>query len=618
MKTVSHITRETILKMQNIHVFYGSIHALKGVDFDLYRGEIHALVGEHRAGKSTLVKLLSGAKTKDQGEIIFKGKRIDYFTPLSAIKNKIGMVYQNINIIPSLNAIENIFAGQMIKKWYGTLDYSAMLDRATKLFEQLNVNIDLEIPLRELSQGEQQMVELARVLSFDPELIILDEISNKLTPVEMENIYKIIFKFKQQGRTIIYISHNMDEIFRFADRVTILKDGYRRGTEEIGDLDKIKLIELTYSFVMSREKLEKSNLNLYFVKKYNENIIKNLPVGVIILDSENKVYLINFAAINILELEHDEITHKAIEQLFKSEELENANQIINSIHSKKKDVWEGISFKKDKILKITVFPFRDNDYTFLGTIVLIEDISKDYYFKNYLLRTEKIASIAELAAGVAHEINNPLGIISNYIELLKIKKLDKDGKSKLLKIEKELKRIGEIIGSLLSFSKFKEIPNRTVDLKGILEDVIILLNHKIRAKGIKLKTYFDKKPAIIVGDENRIKQLFINLIVNSIEAVLDGGEIQIETTTNREFIEISITDNGYGIPQEIIDQIFDPFFSTKAGKNNTGLGLSICQHIVEAHNGVITCKSDGKTTFSVGFPLAKQEEEIASQKPTLS
>ncbi len=598
-------TREIILKMQDIHVFYGNIHALKGVDFDLYRGEIHALVGEHRAGKSTLVKLLSGAKTKDRGEIIFRGKKIDSFTPLSAIKNKIGMVYQNINIIPSLNAIENIFAGQMIKKWYGPLDHSAMLYKATKLFEQLNVNIDLEVPLRDLSQGEQQMVELARVLSFDPELIILDEISNKLTPLEMENIYKIIFEFKKQGRTIIYISHNMDEIFRFADRVTILKDGHRRGTEEIGDLDKIKLIELTYSFVMSREKLEKSNLNLYFVKKYNENIIKNLPVGVIILDSENKVYLINFAATNILELEHSRITRKAIEHLFKPEELENTEEILDSIHDKKKNVWEGISFKKDKILKITVFPFRDNDYTFLGTIVLVEDISKDYYFKNYLLRTEKIASVAELAAGVAHEINNPLGIISNYIELLKIKKLDKDGKNKLQKIEKELKRIGEIIGSLLSFAKFKEIPNKTVNIKETLEEVIILLNHKINEKRIKLKTFFDKKPAIIIGDENRIKQLFINLIVNSIEAVLEGGEIQIEISTNKEFVEISITDNGYGIPEEIIQQIFDPFFSTKAGKNNTGLGLSICQHIVEAHNGVITCKSDSQTTFNVRFPLAQ-------------
>ncbi len=605
MKTATLPTRETILKMENIHVFYGNIHALKGVDFDLYRGEIHALVGEHRAGKSTLVKLLSGAKTKESGEIIFKGKKIDSFTPLSAIKNKIGMVYQNINIIPSLNAIENIFAGQMVKKWYGPLNHSAMLERATKLFEQLNVSIDIEAPLRELSQGEQQMVELARVLSFDPELIILDEISNKLTPMEMENIYKIIFEFKKQGRTIIYISHNMDEIFRFADRVTILKDGYRRGTEEINDLDKIKLIELTYSFVMSREKLEESNLNLYFVKKYNENIIKNLPVGVIILDSKNKIYLINFAAINILKIEQHEIIQKDIEQILKKEELEKTEEILDCISKKKKNIWEGITFKQDKILKITVFPFRDNDYSFLGTIVLVEDVSRDYYFKNYLLRTEKIASIAELAAGVAHEINNPLGIISNYIELLKIKQLDKDGKNKLAKIEKELTRIGEIIGSLLSFSKFREPPNRIVDLKRTAEEVIILLNHKLKNKRIKLKTSFDKKPSVIVGDENRIKQLFINLIVNSIEAVLEGGEIQIKIKVEDEFTEFSVTDNGYGIPEEIIDKIFDPFFSTKAGKNNTGLGLSICQHIVEAHNGVITCKSGDRTTFSVRFPLAK-------------
>ena len=120
-----------------------------------------------------------------------------------------------------------------------------MLKKTTDLFKKLKVKIRTDLPLNMLSEAEQQMVELARVLSYDPEIIILDEISSKLNPQEMENIYQIIFELKKKGKSIIYISHNMDEIFEFSDRVTVLKDGYRRGTEEVNNLDRIKLIKLT-------------------------------------------------------------------------------------------------------------------------------------------------------------------------------------------------------------------------------------------------------------------------------------------------------------------------------------------------------------------------------------
>lgn len=116
------------------------------------------------------------------------------------------------------------------------------------------------------------MIEIARALSVDPEILILDEISSRLTPTEMEKIYKLLFELKKKGQSIIYISHNMDEIFRFADRVTILQDGHRKGTEEIKNLDKIKLIKLTYSFILSRDELEKDNMELYLLK----NIMKVL------------------------------------------------------------------------------------------------------------------------------------------------------------------------------------------------------------------------------------------------------------------------------------------------------------------------------------------------------
>jgi signal transduction histidine kinase/ABC-type lipoprotein export system ATPase subunit len=594
-----------ILKMKNIQVHYNQVKALRGVDFDLYRGEIHAVVGEHRAGKSTLVKILSGAVRKNKGEIMYNGKRIDYFTPRSALKHKIGMVYQNINIIPSLNAVENIFAGQMRANFWGKLRQAEMIERASRLFSYLNVDINLEPPISLLTTDKQHMVEIARLVSVDPELIIFDEVSSKLTPEEMETIYRLIFDFKNKNKSIIYISHNMDEIFEFADRVTILKDGYRRGTEEIKDIDKLKLIKLTYSFMLSREELKQDNQELYFFKKYNENIIKNLPVGGIILDAENKIYLINFAALTTLELADQILSGQNFQVIFGREKSDALDTLVKKIKNHEQHTVNEVSFGSDKILKINSFPFKDEDFQFLGTIILIEDITGDSYLKEYLLRAERIASVAELAAGVAHEINNPLGVIQNYVVLLKNKTVDTNALSKLAKIEEQLKSIVEITGNLLSFSRLKELPKEKIDLIRILDEVVVLLDHKLKRKHINLVRAYSYPELYIIGDENKLKQVFINLLVNSLEAVLDGGTIHIRILADKEegFIEVGIIDNGYGIPQDVMSKIFNPFYSTKAHKNNAGLGLSICQHIIESHQGLISCRSNELTTFSVKLPL---------------
>jgi two-component system sensor histidine kinase AtoS len=257
---------------------------------------------------------------------------------------------------------------------------------------------------------------------------------------------------------------------------------------------------------------------------------------------------------------------------------------------------------------VSLFPFRDDDYSSFGTIILMEDVSRARYLDDYVLRAEKISSTAELAAGVAHEINNPLGIVQNYVELLKLKELDADARVKLTKIENEVTRIEKIIGSLLSFSKFTEVSFHDVDLAEILEDVILLLEHRLTEKNIAVTRETRRGRAIILGDENKLKQLLINLFANSIEAVAQGGRIGAELAVDEETktAEIAITDNGCGIPAEIASRIYDPFFSTKKSKKNAGLGLSISQRIVELHNGMISCESQPwhSTRFSVRFPLA--------------
>ncbi len=596
------------LEMRGITVHYGSVLALEDVDFDLYPAEVHALAGEHRAGKSTLVKLLSGAVKKDGGLIVLNGSPVDGFTPGTSMRHRIGMVYQEMNVVPTLNAIENIFAGQTPVKSFGRINREWMIQEAKRLFARLKVDINLEAPLFKLSMAEQLMVELARLLSIDPEILIFDEISSKLTPVEMERVYSILSEVKEKSKSVIYISHDMDEIFRVADRVTILKDGRRRGTEEIKDLDRMKLIKMTYSFVLSREELEQDNKELFFRKRYNENIIKNLPVGVIILDNQNRLYLINNPARKILDLEENIAADSYVTALFLRHELQEYDDIVRCIERHEEGTWDEVKYGADKTLKISTFPFKDEEDKFLGTIVLMEDISKSLLFNEYLRRAEKIASTAELAAGVAHEINNPLGIVLNYTTIIRRKALaNADGMEKVRIIENELLRIKEIISSLLSFSRIESSEMATVDIVEILHEVVVLINHKIREKEIELCLRNRCGRPMVHGNANRLKQVFINLLMNGIEAVARRGRIAIAIRTDGHppSVEIRFRDNGCGIADSIKDRIFDPFFSTKLDNKNTGLGLSISQHIIETHNGVIEVSTEGDTEFTVRLPLLK-------------
>jgi signal transduction histidine kinase/ABC-type branched-subunit amino acid transport system ATPase component len=596
-----------LLQMRNIHVAYEKVQALNGIDFDLYSGEIHALIGEHRAGKSSLVKILSGAVRKREGDILLNGKRINFFTPRSATLHGIGMVYQNLNIIPNLNAVKNIFAGQMLSNRWGFLDYERMLRRTMDMFRQLELTIDPNLPLYRLTLWQQYMVEFARILVMDPSLIILDEVSNKLTPEEMKTIYRVMYEKRNEGKSVIYITHNIDEILQLADRVTVLKNGYRRGTENVKDLDQFRLFQLTYSFAINKQEPGKEEKRFWIIKRYVENIIQHLPVGVIVFDAKDKVQLVNYAALELLKTNHESILKKAASGLFAEIKIAIGAEIAAKIKNRAEASWDEVAMPEEALAKISVIPFKDRDYRFLGTTMIIQDVSIDHYLQSYFVRSEKMASVAELAVGVAHEINNPLYIVKNYFELIRDDTLDPSVRQRIDEIEKEVDRIVQIVSSLLSFSRIRDFPAKRVNLAYVLEEVLLLLHHTLSKKNIILKKNLPAREVEIFGDENKLKQLFLNLINNSIEAVLDEGVIGVDLTRTDgdKKIEVVVSDNGYGIPRDIQDSIFKPFYSTKINKRNTGLGLSICQHIVREHGGEIGFSSlPGETTsFHVRFPL---------------
>lgn len=238
---------KVILSLNDIEKSFGGIHALSGVSFDLRQGEVHALVGENGAGKSTLIKIVSGAYFPDKGHIVIGGKAYDSLTPALSRELGVGVVYQEFNILPEMSVAENIsLSAQPLGKSKFLIDRKSRYKTAYHLLERLGAhqNIDPDELVKNLTVGEQQLVEIAKALGSNAQILIMDEPSAVLPSRDLDRLYAVIRKLRDEGRGIIYISHRLNEIFELADRVTILKDGKTMATKKVAETNDAELVRL--------------------------------------------------------------------------------------------------------------------------------------------------------------------------------------------------------------------------------------------------------------------------------------------------------------------------------------------------------------------------------------
>ncbi|MEW5814872.1 MAG: sugar ABC transporter ATP-binding protein [Spirochaetota bacterium] len=229
--------KENILKMVRISKEFPGVKALHKVDFDLKKGEVHALVGENGAGKSTLIKILAGVYRADEGEIWLKGEKISVHSTREMIDYGISVIYQELNLIPYLSIAENIFLGrEPIKKYSRFVDWKTMYQRVNEIVRPFNIDLDPRKKVYTLGIAYKQVVEIARALSLQSEIIVMDEPTATLTGHEAERLFEIINTLKNKGVSIIYISHRLEEIRGVADRVTVLRDGEKIITDNLKNL----------------------------------------------------------------------------------------------------------------------------------------------------------------------------------------------------------------------------------------------------------------------------------------------------------------------------------------------------------------------------------------------
>lgn len=233
------------LQLTGISKYFPGVKALNGINFDLLPGEVHALCGENGAGKSTLMNILTGNLHADAGELFLNGQPTHITDPSDAAKKGIAIVYQQLSLIDNLSVAENIFANTQPRNKWGIIQYGILYEKTKQLLQSLHMSyITPDKPVEDLSPGEKQMVEIAKALAKNPDILILDEPTASITDRETQTLFGIIKKLKEAGKSVIYISHRLAEIFQVADRVTVLKDGQYQGTNSIKDLNTDKLIRL--------------------------------------------------------------------------------------------------------------------------------------------------------------------------------------------------------------------------------------------------------------------------------------------------------------------------------------------------------------------------------------
>jgi ribose transport system ATP-binding protein len=233
-----------VLTMRHIRKSFPGLVALDDVDFDLRKSEVHVLLGENGAGKSTLVKILGGAYQKDAGEITLDDRKIDIKNPRHAQQTGIACIHQELNLIPRLSVGENILLGREPMRLGAVIDQTAIFREAEKALRDLGVEIDVRKPVHELSVAQQQIVEVAKALSMEARILIMDEPTSALTEHEIQSLFATIRKLKKKDVAIIYISHRLDELFEIGDRVTVLRDGKYVGTRDVASTSKQELITM--------------------------------------------------------------------------------------------------------------------------------------------------------------------------------------------------------------------------------------------------------------------------------------------------------------------------------------------------------------------------------------
>ncbi|PIE33798.1 hypothetical protein CSA56_09805 [candidate division KSB3 bacterium] len=598
-----------ILVLERVSVNVGRLQLLQHIDLRIKRGDIHAIIGDHGAGKSTLVKVISGLILPTSGTITFDKHFLWRYSTKQAIKLGINTVYQDGNVLPNMTVLENIFLNREIRTPFFLPDNKKMKAIVQEVFHDLDISLDLNTLLGSYDFAQQQLVELARIACFPTKFLIIDEISNKLLPKAIEKLHYIISMLRQGGTTVLYISRNMDEILNFANRVTILNKGRIVETTDISNIDKLQLVQLTYSSMTRREELEQNNLELFYLNNFNKSLINNVPLPLMVTDSKGFIVIMNRMFEHLTNTRHADFVSKPVEDIFELQE-DNMSFPKKNLHNFQKHHTMTVTLKQglaEKTINVHMIPFVDEDESFMGTLYALSNREGNNEFGQVMQSGDAGRHSRKMLAEVAHEISNPLGIMLNYVKLIATEHKTENIQTHAKVIEKEIKRIKRFLRDITETKETLQPSEKKTCIGDIIEEVALFLQPMLETNQVHLDIDGEEN-IFLESDPDLIKQVILNIMLNGIEAMPEGGELCVavysENVEDQAYSVIEIRDSGIGIPSDKFDRIFEPFYTTKDTEESCGLGLSLSQDIINQLQGFITIESrerDG-TTFHIFIP----------------
>jgi len=350
------------------------------------------------------------------------------------------------------------------------------------------------------------------------------------------------------------------------------------------------------------------------LKEFNENIVESINVGILALDLEGRIESWNAQMEAMYALSRAEALGQPLQTVFPPEVVDALNSFgdepgVHHLYKFPLTTRAG----EPRVANIAVAPLMSRDFVSVGRIILVDDITERVSLETQLTQADKLSSIGLLAAGVAHEINTPLAVISSYAQMLS-KQLKGDARLSpvLDKITQQSFRAAEIANGLLNFSRTSTTEFRETNLNQVIRDTLSLLEHQFKTAQIHVDLHLSEELPAINGNAGKLQQVFLNLLLNAKDAMQAGGQLRIETVANGH-VEARVSDSGSGIAPEHLKRIYDPFFTTKTtpkpgDRRGTGLGLSVSYGIIQEHAGKIHVESvlDAGTTFHLEFPLLRK------------
>ncbi len=356
------------------------------------------------------------------------------------------------------------------------------------------------------------------------------------------------------------------------------------------------------------------------LREFSENIIESLQDGLAVVDTADRVVRWNRELERLYGVSRDDAMGRPLNELFDRDFVE----MLRSVRSEglSLDTHSRVSLRsrhsdpRSLLVNVAAAPLRTPLGATAGTILILEDISSRVQLEEQLQISEKMASIGLLAAGVAHEVNTPLTGISSFTQMLLEGADPEDSRTPLLrKIESQSFRAAKIVNSLLNLARPAHVETGPVDLNAVINDVLSILEHRLRTANIQVRKELLPTAPIVSGIEHKLQQVFLNLFMNARDAMPKGGWLSIRTGHENDKAIADVSDTGSGIPSDQLSRIYDPFFTTKAIGQGTGLGLSITYGIVQEHGGTIACQSavDKGTRFTLTLPLLAEAHRMSTE-----